>query len=457
MKYNVGSLFAGVGGICLGFKRANKDYNLVFANEIDDNACKTYSSNFNHNLIKGDIEKILNPTSLYNEREFLLKRLEELKEVENFNFDQKFVNSCIKSLNNSTFISLLMKNNFELTNSMKEKINYYGYNLESFQKYIEYSLITINLNTTYSELNVHKLYAELNSKKEEILADKIDVLTAGFPCQAFSIAGERKGFSDHRGELFYSVINLVKDLENKGYEKPRVLFLENVKNLVSHDNGNTFKVIKGELEKLGYLLKYKVLNTYKYTKLPQNRERIFIVCFLHKEDANNFGSFDDFNEILKEKEELKEELKNTLDYSITKETAPELYYTAEKYPNYFNINGINLNNEITEMFEIYQVRRGMYVRKNQSGVCPTLTANMGTGGHNVPLIKVKDGIRKLSPKDCFNLQGFRVSEEYVLPSSVPKSALYKQAGNAVSVDIIELIAKKIHNALSETDKLKLFY
>ncbi|MEG0236269.1 DNA (cytosine-5-)-methyltransferase, partial [Cetobacterium sp.] len=291
--------------------------------------------------------------------------------------------------------------------------------------------------------------------------ERIDVLTAGFPCQAFSIAGERKGFSDHRGELFYSVINLVQQLDVAGHGKPRVLFLENVKNLVSHDDGNTFKVIKSELENLGYTLKYKVLNTYKYTNLPQNRERIFVVCFLNKADAEVFGSFDKFPELKRTREELKQSLKEILDYTITKKTNPELYYTREKYPQYFMTEEeflksgknewINLDKDIDEMYEVYQVRRGMYVRKNQSGVCPTLTANMGTGGHNVPLIKTHDGIRKLSPKDCFNLQGFRVGAEYSFPDGLKSSSLYKQSGNAVSVDIIELIAKRILKTFLKVD------
>ncbi len=114
---------------------------------------------------------------------------------------------------------------------------------------------------------------------------------------------------------------------------------------------------------------------------------------------------------------------------------------------------INLDKDIDEMYEVYQVRRGMYVRKNQSGVCPTLTANMGTGGHNVPLIKVHDGVRKLSPKDCFNLQGFRVGTEYSFPHNIKSSAsLYKQSGNAVSVDVIELIAKRILKAFLKVDR-----
>ncbi|MBM6874461.1 DNA (cytosine-5-)-methyltransferase [Fusobacterium mortiferum] len=345
-----------------------------------------------------------------------------------------------------------MKDDFMLTASIKNQLEKFGYVEEEVKNLIEFKLIQLNLESNYNDFQIENNYNIYMRKREEILHDPIDILTAGFPCQAFSIAGERKGFLDHRGELFYSVINLVKQLEERGHRKPRVLFLENVKNLVSHDNGNTFKVIKEELENLGYTLKYKVLNTYEYTELPQNRERIFVICFLNQEDSEAFGSLDDLEKLNKTKEELQQSLAHILDYSITKESNPELYYTKEKYPKYFDSDEINLQRDITEMYEVYQIRRGMYVRKNQSGVCPTLTANMGTGGHNVPLIKTFDGIRKLSPKDCFNLQGFRVGTEYTLPISIGNSYLYKQAGNAVSVDIIELLAKKILQALTLTDR-----
>ena len=457
MSYNVGSLFAGVGGICLGFRRASENYRLIFANEIDEDACITYSTNFNHNLIKGDIEKILNPNLLNVEKNFLVNRLSELNELykfnlrnEHFEFEEEIVEDCIKKLNTPVFTNVLMKNDFDLTKNIYTKIKKFNYDLEKFKSYIEYRIILIKLAMEYDNLFLENEIQTYKHKREEILSQKVDILTAGFPCQAFSIAGERKGFLDHRGELFYSVINLVKQLEEKGHGKPRVLFLENVKNLVSHDDGNTFKVIKSEIEKLGYILKYKVLNTYKYTDLPQNRERIFIICFLNKEDAEAFGSLEDLKEKSRSRVRLLEALRDTLDYSITKRSDPDLYYTKKKYPKYFVKGEINLAEEITEMYEIYQLRRGMYVRKNQSGVCPTLTANMGTGGHNVPLIKVNDGIRKLSPKDCFNLQGFRVGEEYILPT-ISKSSLYKQAGNAVSVDVVKLIANKIINALTTVD------
>jgi len=297
-------------------------------------------------------------------------------------------------------------------------------------------------------------------KNKEITKEKIDILTGWFPCQAFSIAGDRKGFSDHRGELFYSIINLVNQLEGKGHGKPRVLFLENVKNLVSHKGGQAFEIIITEIEKLGYTIKYKILNTYKYTDLPQNRERVFIVCFLNEADSEAFGSFDDIQMLEKSREELKEIMSKTLDYGITKESNPEFYYTKEKYPNYFMTEEefknsdrkekINLNEDMKDLYEIYQVRRGMCVRKNQLGVCPTLIASMGT----IPLIKVYDGIRRLSTKECFNLQGFRAGIDYILPIGISNVSLYKQAGNAVSVDVIELIAKKILKAFLTVDQGK---
>ncbi|MCS5420298.1 MULTISPECIES: DNA (cytosine-5-)-methyltransferase [Psychrilyobacter] len=454
MKYKVGSLFAGVGGVCLGFKRASEHFELTFANEMDKDACKTYKANFNHSLIEGDIEKILNPEIVRKEREFLLERSEELKKIgaTELEFDIKIVKDAVKKLDSPFFVAKAMKGGFELTDSIQKKIVKNNYSEEKFKDCVELQLILNNL-VNYTEDKTEIKYQEFKKKNIEITKEKIDILTGGFPCQAFSIAGDRKGFSDHRGELFYSVINLVNQLETKGHGKPRVLFLENVKNLVSHEKGQTFKIIQEEIEKLGYTIKYKVLNTYKYTDLPQNRERIFVICFLNKADSEAFGSFEDIQVSDKSREELKEIMSKTLDYSITKESNPEFYYTKEKYPNYFMTQEefensdrkekINLNEDMQDLYEIYQIRRGMYVRKNQSGVCPTLTANMGTGGHNVPLIKVYDGIRKLSPKDCFNLQGFRIGESYILPKEVKNASLYKQSGNAVSVDVIELIAKKI--------------
>lgn len=270
-----------------------------------------------------------------------------------------------------------------------------------------------------------------------------------------------------------SFIDLINQLNEKFSKKPRIVFMENVKNLKAHDKGRTYPVIKKKLQDCGYIVKEKVLNTMDYSDLPQNRERIYIICFLNQNDADKFDLFDDevLNKFKKErtKDERINQIKNIIDYSVDNE---KFFYTKEKYPHYFlseeeylsNENRrderINLDEGITEKYEFYQLRRGMYIRKNKSDVCPTLTANMGTGGHNVPLILTDKGIRKLTPEETFKLQGFPIcNEKYKLPKSFnnrnyPISQLYKQAGNAVSVDIIKFISQYILNILVNNDAVE---
>lgn len=252
---------------------------------------------------------------------------------------------------------------------------------------------------------------------------KGDVLIGGFPCQPFSIAGYQKGFEDTRGTLFFNVASILKEM------KPSVVMLENVKNLVSHDNGNTFKVILNTLEELGYHVKHAVLNACEYGNMPQNRERIYIVGFLNKDQFDKFS----FPSPIK---------RTTTIYDVIdfeNKVEDKYYYTKEKYPH------------VVEEFDkvehqkgvVYQWRR-VYVRANKSGVVPCLTANMGTGGHNVPLVYTKYGLRKLTPRECFNVQGF--PKDFVLPKMVD-SALYKQAGNSVCVGVIERIVEEIKKAI----------
>lgn len=255
-----------------------------------------------------------------------------------------------------------------------------------------------------------------------------DVVLAGFPCQAFSVAGYRKGFEDDRGNMFFEVIRLIKE------RLPRVLFFENVKNLVSHDKGNTFKVILETLHSHGYFVKHKVLNSSEYGNIPQNRERIYIVAFFNKSDYEKF-SFPDPLKLVKS-------IHDVIDFTDKKEDI--YYYTKNKYKFY-----PELEKTITSQNSIYQWRR-KYVRENKSGVCPTLTANMGTGGHNVPLILTDLGIRKLTPKECFMFQGY--PDDFKLPN-IANSHLYKQAGNSVVIPVVKRIADNIMFALKETDKL----
>ena len=253
---------------------------------------------------------------------------------------------------------------------------------------------------------------------------KFDVMLAGFPCQAFSIAGYRQGFNDEkgRGTLFFELIRIIRS------KRPKVVFLENVKNLVAHDNGNTFRVILEYLTESGYFVKYQVLNAKDYGNIPQNRERIYIVAFKNKKSFQRF----EFPRPI----ELTKKLSDTIDFL---KKVDERYYYTQKNCLFYK----KLMDTMHSSTTIYQWRR-VYVRENKSSVCPTLTANMGTGGHNVPLIKTKYGFRKLTPKECFNLQGF--PDNYKLPI-MANTHLYTQAGNSVVVSVITRIAENIYQAI----------
>lgn len=346
MTYKVGSMFAGIGGICLGFKRNNCE--IVWANEIDKYACETYRHNFNgaNYLTECDIRDITNKKDNETEKEWV-------------------------------------------------------------------------------------------NRVDNLIPD-IDILNAGFPCQAFSVAGERKGFEDERGNIFFEILKVLK------IKKPKMLLLENVKNLKTHDKGNTFKVITEELENLGYTIKSKILNSMEYGNIPQNRERIFIVGFLDKESAQNFE--------FPEKIELTKTIADLIDLDEKKDD--KFYYNTTKYYN-------DLIRDMKRQDTIYQIRRGMYIRENKSNVCPTLTANMGTGGHNVPLIKDNYDIRKLTPEECLLFQGFNVDDNeniYTFPDFIidengrkrpfANSHKYKQVGNSVTVNVIERIVKNMIDAYS---------
>lgn len=317
MRYTVGSLYAGVGGICLGFQQ--NGFELEWANEFDKYACITYRSNFNHQLIEGDV-----------------------------------------------------------------------------------------------------LQLDITTLKP------VDVLCAGFPCQPFSVAGYRKGFNDHRGNHFFKVMDFVDTM------RPKVIFLENVKNLVGHDGGKTFQVICNSIEERGYSFDYKVLNTKEYGNIPHNRERIFIVAF-DKDSTGDAWNFFDFPE--------KKPLTTTIHDIICHDKVDEAYYYREDKWFYSEFQKV-----MTDRNTVYQWRR-KYVRENKAGCCPTLTANMGTGGNNVPIITTEHGFRKLTPEECFAFQGFPVRNGlYHLPH-IAKAHLYKQAGNSVSVPVIQAIAENILKAL----------
>lgn len=254
----------------------------------------------------------------------------------------------------------------------------------------------------------------------------VDAIMGGFPCQAFSIEGYQQGFHDEkgRGTLFFELARIIEK------KQPRAIFLENVKNLVRHDKGSTLRVILKTLEDLGYYVTYQVMNAAEYGNIPQGRERIYIVGFKDKSVSERF-QFPD-------KVELTKTVFDVIDF---KDKVEEQYYYRED-KHYYPL----LRDNIVSVGSIYEYRRGNTLRENKSGVVPTLLASMGTGGNNVPLILTETKeIRKLTPRECFNTQGF--PHTYKFPEKMANSHLYKQAGNSVAVPVVSRIAKQIKLAL----------
>ena len=252
--YKICSLFAGVGGIDLGFLQTN-NCEISYANEFDKYAVETYEKNFNNKVDCRDIHEV------------------KLNEIPDF-----------------------------------------------------------------------------------------DIMVGGFPCTSFSVAGYRKGFEDDRtGDLFFEMERIFKE------RKPRVIFLENVKNLVGHDNGKTFRTIIECLENAGYKgkIKCQVMNACEYGNIPQNRERIYIVAFKNQEDYDKFD--------MPLPIELNKGIKKVFNFDTKVDS--KYYYTEGKYKgNMYQLLTEGMDDDNT----VYQWRR-KYVRKNQSNLIPTLTANMGEG------------------------------------------------------------------------------
>lgn len=245
-----------------------------------------------------------------------------------------------------------------------------------------------------------------------------DVFVGGIPCQAFSHSGQRKGFDDERGVLFNAFARVLT------VKKPRAFLLENVKGMLNHDNGRTFPIIKEALEDAGYSVDFRVMNAAEYGNIPQGRERIYVVGF--REDASMVwpGPFP-----------LTVQPRDVLETSV-----PEKYFYDERFAKVYNMAKDFMHDDA-----IYQYRHMTGMRRNQSGLFPTLAAYMGTGGHNVPLILDGGRIRKLTPRECFNAMGYPT--DYVLPN-IADSHLYKQAGNSVAVPVVRRIAESIAAVLS---------
>ena len=211
----------------------------------------------------------------------------------------------------------------------------------------------------------------------------------GFPCQAFSISGKRRGFADTRGTLFFEVMRLAKE------RKPEILFAENVAGLLNHEGGITFGIIISTMAELGYSVEWQVLNSKDFG-VPQHRQRVFIIGHL----GNGSG----------------------------KQVFP-ICGTDGKVDLY--INRIAHANNFRRMYQTFEI----------DGLCECMDT-MGGGGHQ-PCVSLNGKIRKLTPKECFRLQGF--PDEYFERAAevCSDSQLYKQAGNSVTVNVIYEIAKRL--------------
>ncbi len=248
-----------------------------------------------------------------------------------------------------------------------------------------------------------------------------DILVAGFPCQSFSVAGKQRGFNDSRGQLFFEIVRIVKE------KQPEIIFLENVANLLEHDEGKTFLTVYNELVPFGYSFKYCVMDAQEYGNIPQHRERIFIVAFKDIEKCERF--------VFPEKIELTNNLNNIIDRTIKHS---ECYYCSDSEPIYEK-----LKPTINNMSVVYRIRdNGNDIRKYR--ICPTLTASMGSFQHQIPVIRDFFGIRKLTPYECLALQGF--PKEFRFPN-IPLENAYKQCGNSVVVPVIRRIAENIMKVL----------
>ena len=273
----------------------------------------------------------------------------------------------------------------------------------------------------------------LSVKKDEL--EPVDILTAGFPCQPFSIAGEKRGFKDERGELFLDIIRIVKEFRDS---KPKIILLENVSNFRSHDSGRTFKRVQSEIQKAGYWFSEKdaqILNTCTHTEIPQNRARIFMVAVRSDLFARNPFVFPD--------ELPPGSRKCVWDYlDSAKKQAPENYFHQDSQYLPLFLDAIQEHGRRA----VFQLRRN-YVRVNRSGVCFTLMANMGEGGHNQPVVADRWGVRKLTPRECARLQGYEDSW-FVIPESLSRTQIYKQLGNSVTVPLVKRIGENCLEALN---------
>lgn len=289
---------------------------------------------------------------------------------------------------------------------------------------------------TYEQNFYLKPYGDITQINEKDIPNH-DILCGGFPCQAFSISGKQKGFEDTRGTLFFDIARILN------YHQPKVLFLENVKNLTKHHNGKTFKIIVNTLQGLGYNVFTKVLNSSHFG-LPQNRERVYIVGFHSSLKANDFKFPTPSKEQICLNHILEDEPINA---KIIERNDIEFYKNYSVSDSLFS--EVKLLNKPIQIGKVNKGGQGERIY-HVLGHAITLSAHGGGVGSKTGLYLINGKIRKLSPRECARIQGF--PDSFILHSSNSQS--YKQLGNSVPVNVLQYILIEIARVLKLNESKK---
>lgn len=337
------------------------------------------------------------------------------------------------------------------------------------------------IHNTKGEIGLHDITAVSDDTVRGI--GRVDVICGGFPCQAFSIAGKRQGFEDTRGTLFFEIARFASIL------RPRLLFLENVKGLLNHDGGNTFETIIAALDELGYDVEWQVLNSKNFG-VPQNRERVFIIGHLRGASTRGVFPFGGESQKLDSEQPEIDIVGNTKNPNGTARGTSSVVYSPKgligtlcardyKEPKQVAIpvltperpekrqNGRRFKNDGEPMFTLTsQDKHGIMIREaTAQGYAEaeigdsvnlahpnskTRRGRVGKGQANTLLTGESQGvvtsdfrIRKLTPRECWRLQGFPDWAFDRAQAVNSNSQLYKQAGNSVTVNVIEAIAREL--------------
>jgi DNA (cytosine-5)-methyltransferase 1 len=287
----------------------------------------------------------------------------------------------------------------------------------------------------------HKNFGDITKINADTLPD-FDFLCGGFPCQAFSIAGLRRGFDDTRGTLFFDIARILRK------KQPKLFLLENVKGLLSHDGGTTFKVIVSTLDELGYDLQWQVLNSKNFG-VPQNRERVFIFGHLRGTPRPEIfpvranGKADIVIPTLTARYTAASNggyvrHRQTHQINDPVHSNDRIYATDGISPTLNTAQGGNRQPKIVGGLQAHQKPR-------EDGISPTLTTAMGMGGGQTPIVWRKDiKIRRLTPKECERLQGFPDGWTKIgMEGKVSDTQRYKCIGNAVTVTVIKEIVYQL--------------